>query len=88
MTKIWFIHFYNSYHVRGSFLSKQVLNPRLHKDYISIEKSFDNYDGLTDPGERVQNMRCNLELIIQDNDSVYKILPTTFYGLSMLGTII
>jgi hypothetical protein len=78
MTKIWFIHFYNSYHVRGSFLSKQVLNPRLHKDYISIEKSFDNYDGLTDPGERVQNMHCNLELIIQDNDLVYKILPTTF----------
>jgi hypothetical protein len=78
MTKIWFIHFYNSYHVRGSSLSKQVLNTRLHKDYIYIEKSFDNYDGLTDPGERVQNMRCNLELIIQDNDLVYKILPTTF----------
>jgi len=59
-------------------LSKQVLNTRLHKDYIYIEKSFDNYDGLTDPGERVQNMRCNLKLIIQDNDLVYKILPTTF----------
>lgn len=64
--------------MRGYSLSKQVLNTWLHKDYISIEKSFDNYDGLTDPGERVQNMRCNLELIIQDNDSVYKIIPITF----------
>jgi hypothetical protein len=40
----------------------------------------DNYDGLTDPREHVQNMCNSLELIIQDHDSMCKIFPTTFIG--------
>ena len=38
----------------------------------------DNYDSLADLIEHVQNLRNNLELIIQDHDSICKIFITTF----------
>jgi len=40
--------------------------------------SLDNYDGLVDLREHVQNMHSSLELVIQDNDAMCKILLITF----------
>jgi hypothetical protein len=40
----------------------------------------DNYDGLVDPREHVQNVRKNFKLVIQDGDAMYKILLMTFKG--------
>ena len=42
----------------------------------------DNYDGLVYPRERVQNICGSLKLIIQDNDSICKILHTTFQSFA------
>jgi len=36
--------------------------------------SLDNYDDLADPREHVQNIHDSIELVIQDNDSMCKIL--------------
>jgi hypothetical protein len=33
--------------------------------------SLDNYDGLVDLRERVQNMLSSLELVIQDSDAMW-----------------
>jgi hypothetical protein len=50
----------------------------IHKDYISIKINLDNYDGLMDSREYVQNVRSNLELVIQNNDVMCKILLMIF----------
>jgi len=59
-------------------LSRKVLNARIPQDYISINMSLDNYDGLVDLREHVQNMHSSLELVVQDNDAMCKILLITF----------
>ena len=42
--------------------------------------SLENYDGLTDLMKHVHNMHGSLELVIQDNGLIYKILLITFHG--------
>ena len=42
--------------------------------------NMNNYDSLTNPREHVQNMHSSLELVIQDRDSMCKILPEIFRG--------
>lgn len=42
--------------------------------------SLDNYNELVDLWEHIQNTRNNLELVIQDNYIICKILPLTFKG--------
>jgi hypothetical protein len=42
--------------------------------------TLDNYDGLVDPREHVQNMGNNLELVIQDSYAMCKIFSITFRG--------
>jgi len=59
-------------------MSKCILKSRLLKDYFSIKISLNNYDSLTDLMEHVQNLLNNLDLIIQDHDSMCKIFPTIF----------
>jgi hypothetical protein len=70
---------YNPHKIKGSPLSRRVAHPH-PKKYISIKMTLDNYVGLVDPREYVQNMRSNLVLVIQDSDATCKILPTTFRG--------
>jgi hypothetical protein len=43
--------------------------------------ALNNYDGLIDPREHIQNVHDNLELVVQDNHNMCKILPTSFKGL-------
>lgn len=62
------------------FLSKQVLHTRIPKEYISIKMTLNNYDGLANPREHVQNIHNNIKLVIQDNYVMYNILPITFRG--------
>lgn len=40
--------------------------------------TLDNYDELANPQEHIQNIRNNLELVIQDRDGMCKILLMTF----------
>lgn len=47
---------YSPRQVRGSSLSKQVLNTQIPRDYIFTKISLDNYNGLTDLREHVQNI--------------------------------
>jgi hypothetical protein len=54
------------------------LHTLITKKYISTKMILDNYDGLANPREHVQNVRNNLELVIQDIDSMCKILPKSF----------
>lgn len=58
-----------------------MLNTRILRDYIATKMTLDNYDKLTDSKKYVQNMCNSLELVIQDNHVMCKILPTTFKGL-------
>jgi len=44
--------------------------------------SLKNYNGLTDLRKHVQNMSGSLELVINDNDSMCKILLITFWGFA------
>jgi hypothetical protein len=57
-----------------------MLNTQLFMDYSSIKISLDSYDDIADPREHVQNVYNNLDLIIQKKNSMYKILPITFWG--------
>jgi hypothetical protein len=68
-----------THEIKGSPLSRRVAYPH-PKKYVSIKMTLDNYDGLVDPREHVQNMRSNLVLVIQDSNAICKILPTTFRG--------
>jgi hypothetical protein len=47
-----------------------------------MNMSLENYDGLADQWEHMKNIRCNLELIIQDDDSMCKIFTSTFRGFA------
>ena len=71
---------YNPYKIRDSYLSKCLLKTWIPRDYIAIKITLDNYDGLTDPREHVENIRNTVELIIHDNHFICKILLTTFRG--------
>jgi hypothetical protein len=57
-----------------------VLNTCTPKDYIATKMTLDNYNRLTNPREHVQNVHNSLELVIQDNHAMCKILLTTFRG--------
>jgi len=57
-----------------------VLNTHIRIDYIPTQITLNNYDGLTDPKEHIQNVRSSLELVIQDNHNMWKILLMTFKG--------
>jgi len=46
--------------------------------------NLNNYNDLFDPREHIQNIRNNLELMIQDTNNIYKILSITFYGPSQV----
>jgi hypothetical protein len=58
-----------------------VLNTRIPIDYIPTKITLNNYDGLTDPREHIQNVRNSLELVIQDNHTIWKIILMTFKGV-------
>jgi hypothetical protein len=57
-----------------------VLRSRLFKDYVFIKENLDNYDGITNPKEHIKKMQNILELVKQDNNSLYKFLSTIFHG--------
>jgi hypothetical protein len=46
--------------------------------------NLNNYNGLFDHREHIQNIRNNLELVIQDTNIICKIFPITFYGSSQV----
>jgi hypothetical protein len=58
----------------------RVLNTHIPRDYLATKKTLDNYDGLTDPREHVQNIYNSLKLVVQDSHAMCKILPATFRG--------
>jgi len=51
-------------------------------DYISTKINMDNYDGLTDLMKHVQIMCSSLDLVIQHNNIICKIIFTTFRGFA------
>ena len=55
-----------------NYLSTSILSNHKNKSRLQ--------DGLSDPKKHVQNMRNNLELVIQDISIVCKILPAIFHG--------
>jgi hypothetical protein len=59
----------------------RVLNTHIPRDYLTTKMALNNYDGLIDPREHIQNVHDNLELVVQDNHNMCKILPTSFKGL-------
>lgn len=62
-----------------SSLCHGVLHTQL-LDYISAKVNLDNYKGLIDLQEHIQNVRSLLELVIQDIDIICKVLQTTLCG--------
>jgi hypothetical protein len=44
--------------------------------------SLDNYDGLVDSRELMQKVQNSLELVIQDSNTMRKILHKTFHGFT------
>jgi hypothetical protein len=55
---------YNLYQVRGSPLTKQVLDTRLIRNVISTQMNVKNYYKFTDLREYVQNIHGSLEFIM------------------------
>jgi hypothetical protein len=55
---------YDHHKINGLPLSRWVLHTLISMKYISKNMTLDNYDGLTDPWEHVQNMHNSLELVI------------------------
>lgn len=72
--------FNTPHHIGDSLLFRHVVYTCIPKDYIATKMYLDNYDGLTDPREHVQNICSNLELVIQDSHVICKIIPITFRG--------
>jgi hypothetical protein len=68
--------------MKGFSLIQTYIDTQFLEDYFSMKISLDNYDGLANLREHVQNMHSSLELIIQDNDRMCKIFPTTFRGFA------
>jgi hypothetical protein len=66
----------------GFLLCPNTLKTLLFKDYFFINMSLNNYDGLADLREYMQNIRSSLKLIIQDYDSICKIFHSTFRGFT------
>jgi len=58
-----------------------VMNTCISKDHIFTKMTLNNYDGLTDPREYIQNVQGSLELDIQGSHAMCKIIPITFRGL-------
>lgn len=56
------------------------LNTCFLKDFNTTKMNLDNYNGLTNLWEYVQNVRSNLELVIHDSNAMCKILSIIFYG--------
>lgn len=61
-----------------------MLKKHLTRDFIVTKMNLNNYNDLFDPREHIQNIRNNLELMIQDTNNIYKILSITFYGPSQV----
>jgi len=61
---------YSPHQVRGTTLSRQVLNTWISWDYISTKMCLDNHNGLTDSRGHVQNMCSSLEFVIQESDTM------------------
>jgi hypothetical protein len=55
---------YNLYQVRGSPLTKQVLDTRLIRNVISTQMNIKNYYKFIDLREYVQNIHGSLEFIM------------------------
>jgi len=55
---------YNLYQVRGSLLTKQVLDTRLIRNVISTQMNVKNYYKFIDLREYVQNIHGSLEFIM------------------------
>lgn len=68
---------YTPHKIWDSLMSRQLLRTRIPNNYISTKMTLDNYNCLTDQ-KHAQNIQSNLELVIQDNNVMCKILPTTF----------
>jgi len=73
-------HAHHSHQVKESLLCHGVLHTHFTKDYIISKANLDNYNGLTDPGEHIQNIISILEPITIKNDAIYIIFPATFHG--------
>jgi hypothetical protein len=54
--------------MKGFSLIQTYIDTQFLEDYFSMKISLDNYDGLANLREHVQNMHSSLKLIIQDND--------------------
>jgi hypothetical protein len=55
---------YSPNEIKGSHLSRWILYTYILKEYISTKMTLDNYNGVADPREHVQNAHRNLELVI------------------------
>jgi hypothetical protein len=57
-----------------------MLHTHISKHFITVKVNLDNYDGLTNPRERIKNVRNILESVTRKNDAICKIFPSTFCG--------
>lgn len=62
--------------VGESLLCHRILHTWLFKDYVIIKPTLENYEGLTYIQEHIENIKSILELVIQDDDVMSKVLPT------------
>jgi hypothetical protein len=78
---IWaFENKYYFHQMEDYLLSNRVSHTYLSQDCMSENKDLNNYNGLIDPREHIQNTWSNLEPVIQDSGAMYKMLLTMFCG--------
>lgn len=58
----------------------EYINNHILKEFITMKMNLDNCDGLIDPREHAYDIMKNLDLFIQDNNTMSKMLSTIFYG--------
>jgi hypothetical protein len=56
-----------------------VLHTHLSKKFVTAKANLDNYDGLTDSREHIQNVRSTSELVTIKSDVMCKVFLITFH---------
>lgn len=78
---------HHSHQVGDSLFYHQVLHTCLSEYCFYVKTNLDNYNELINIKEHIQNIGNILQLVIQNNDVMCKILPTTFHDLFECRTI-
>jgi len=63
-----------------SLFCHKILHTWLFKDYVSMKANIENDKGIINLWKNIKNVISILEVVTQDSDVMWKVLPTTLCG--------